>query len=225
MKTKKRIKKIKAVIFDLDNLLIKSYPDHYKSFFIVARRYGYKIKKKDVYKKFGISAKELIKEILPNLSKEEIDRFVIEKEITYRNILRKKGVILFPFVKNLLDFLKNKEIKMIISSSASEKNIKIALEKSILKNYFNDFVAAEHTKKHKPHSEPLLKAAKILRIKPNYCAYIGDSIYEMIAAKRAKMLALAVLTGFYSNKELKRFGADFVFNDFKELKIFFERNL
>lgn len=217
--------KIEAIIFDLDNLLIKSYKNHYHSFFIIGKKYGYNINKKEVYKKFGISAKELIKGILPNLSKKEIEKFVHEKEKTYRRILNEEGVKLFPFVKSLLNFLKQKKIKIIICSSASEKNIKIILKRSILKKYFKRFVAAEHTKKNKPNPEPLLKAAKILKINPEYCAYIGDSIYEMMAAKRAKMLAFAVLTGFYSRKDLKKSGANFIFKNLKKLKIFLEKNL
>ncbi|GIU68614.1 MAG: beta-phosphoglucomutase [Candidatus Pacearchaeota archaeon] len=216
---------IKAIIFDLDNLLIDSYKDHFESFYYVLKKRGFKIKKEDVFRKFGVSAFELVRGLIPKIKNNEIKKIVQEKEEEYRKILRKRGVKIFSGVKELLDFLKKKKIKLIISSSASEENISLILKKSFLGKYFKKFVASEHTKKHKPNPEPLIKAAKIIRISPKNCIYVGDSIYEMIAAKRAKMFSVAILSGSYSRKELKKAGANLIFKDIKEFKKFLEKIL
>lgn len=170
---------------------------------MAVKKFGYRLNKEDLYKKFGKSAKEICQELLPNSTGKEIVNFINEKEISYRKIISKKIIQPMKGAEELLRFLKEKRIKCAISSSASIKNILIALRKIKLKKYFKTIIAAEHVKHHKPHPEPLLKAAKLLKTKPTNCIYIGDSIFEMQAAKRAGMMGIAVLTGVYNFKELK----------------------
>ncbi len=215
--------KIKAVIFDFDEVIIKSYTDHAQAFLETAKKFELKINKKALYKRFGKSAKEILQELLPQLTESERKEFVKEKETLYRKIISKKGIKATNNTRELLEFLENKKIKCAISSSASIKNITIALKKTKLKKYFKATVAAEHVKHHKPHPEPLLKAAKLLKTKPSNCIYIGDSIFEMQAAKRAGMISMAILTGVYNSKELKNSGANYVFYNIGKVKTFLQK--
>ncbi len=216
---------IKAIIFDFDQVLVKSYTDHINAFLIVAKDFGYKLKKEEICKRFGKSGKEIIQELLPNLTENEIKNFMNEKEENYRKIISKKTIQPMKGTRELLVFLKKKKIKCAISSSASIKNILIVLRKTKLKKYFKTIVAAEHVKHHKPHPEPLLKAAKLLKTRPTNCIYIGDSIFEMQATRRARMMGIGVLTGIYNSNELKRNGASYIVNDMREVKSLLQRLL
>jgi len=217
--------KIKAVIFDFDQILVKSYTDHIKAFLLVAKKFGYKVKKEEICKRFGKSGKELIQEVLPNLTEKEVEKFMDEKEENYRKIISKKNIQPMKGMRELLGFLRKRKIKCAISSSASIKNILIALRKTKLKKYFRTIVAAEHVKHHKPHPEPLLKAAKLLKVKPTNCIYIGDSIFEMQATKRAHMMGIGVLTGIYNSDELGSAGASYIVNDIRGVKSLMQRLL
>ena len=212
---------IKAIIFDFDQVILNSYPDHLAAFITTARKFGIKLNPKEVYKKFGKSAKDILQELAPSLSDKEIEKFSEEKEKIYRLMAKKNGFKLMPGAKQILRSLVRKKIKCAISSSASGKNILLAANHTGIKKYFSATVAAEDVKHHKPHPEPLLKAAKLLRVKPGECIYVGDSVYEMIAAKRAKMLAVGLQTGIYSEKELAKNGANKVIKKVSELKKFF----
>jgi len=217
--------RIKAVIFDFDQILVKSYADHINAFLVAAKDFGYKIKKEEVCRRFGRSGKEIIRELLPNLGEKEIEKFMNEKEINYRKIISKKNIRPMKGTREFLEFLKKRKIDCGISSSASIKNILIVLRRTKLKKYFRTIVAAEHVKHHKPHPEPLLKAAKLLKVKPTNCIYIGDSIFEMQAARRAHMTGIGILTGIYNSDELKDAGASYVVNDMKEMKSLLQRLL
>ena len=81
---------------------------------------------------------------------------------------------------------------------------------NLLKSYFKADVAYEDTKKHKPFPEPLILAAKKLKVKPEETVYIGDSESDMKAAKAAGMKFV-----FYSRKRLK--GADVQVKSFNEI--------
>jgi len=215
--------RIKAVIFDFDQVLVKSYADHINAFLITAKDFGYKLKKEEVCKRFGMSGKEIIRELLPNAIEKEIEKFMNEKEKNYRKIISKKTIQPMKGTGELLGFLKKRGIKCAISSSASIKNILIALRRTRLKKYFRTIVAAEHVRHHKPHPEPLLKAAKLLKTKPTNCIYIGDSIFEMQAGRRAHMMDIGILTGIYDSDELKRNGASYVANDMIEVRSLLQR--
>ncbi len=217
--------KIGAVIFDFDGVLIRSYDDHLRAFLHTAKKYGYRIDRVEVYKRFGMSAKEIVEELLPTLPDREIERFIKEKEIAYRKILRGKKIKLVGGAEALLELLKKRKIPVAISSSASEANIRLALKRSILKKYFRVIVAAEHVRRHKPYPDALLKAARFLRIEPKNCLYIGDSIYEMVAARRAGMTGIGMLTGFYTKGALLKAGAKAVFKDMAEVRKFITKNL
>jgi len=216
---------IKAVIFDFDQVLVKSYADHINAFLSAAKKFGYKVKKEEICKGFGKAGKEMIRELLPNLTEKEIEKFMDEKEENYRKIISKKTIQSMKGTRELLGFLKKREIKYAISSSASIKNILIVLRKTRLKKCFKTIIAAEHVKHHKPHPEPLLKAAKLLKTRPTNCIYIGDSIFEMQAARRARMMGIGILTGIYNSNELKSNGASYIVNDMREVKSLLQRLL
>lgn len=209
--------KIKAFIFDNDETVVYSNMDHVKSFILALRKHGLKATKNQIHERMGKSAITILSEMFPELTDDEIIRLRDEKERIYRRMISKKSVRAVDGIRDLLVFLKQNKIKTGIVSSASIKNIRIGLSENKFRKYFNAIVAAEDVKRHKPNPDPLLKAAKKLRVKPRDCAYIGDSIYDVIAAKRAKMLALGLTTGYYSEMELKIRGAKYVFRDHKEV--------
>ncbi|MEM5805463.1 MAG: HAD-IA family hydrolase [Candidatus Aenigmatarchaeota archaeon] len=216
---------IKAVIFDFDQVLIDSYKDHLDAFLLAAKKFRIKLNKEEIYKGFGKSAKELVKSQHPELPEKFLEKFVMEKEKIYREILKKRGAKLMKGAREILKFLKKRKIKIALSSSASRKNINLSFKVLKIRKYFDVVVASEDVKKHKPNPEPLLKAAKRLRVNPKNCIYLGDSIYEMMAAKRAKMAAIGILSGIYTIKDLQKYKPLKIVKNLLEAKTFLEKIL
>ncbi len=217
--------KVRAVIFDFDQTLVNDYPQHTRAFLLAAKKFGYRLSKKKIQKKFGVSAKSLVHELIPKMTEKELEKFVDYKENSYRKLTREKGIKLIPNVLQTLKFLRKKKIKIAIASSASRQNILLDFQKTGLSKFRIPFIAAEDVHHTKPNPEPLLKAARLVRVSPKNCYYIGDSKYEMIAAKRAKMFAIGIHTGAYSEKELEKNGAKIVFKNFKQLEKFLRKQL
>jgi HAD superfamily hydrolase (TIGR01549 family) len=210
--------KLKAVIFDFDEVVIYSYRDHTDSYIKAAKNFGLKLKRKHIEGRFGKSAMNILAEAFPHLSKKQIWKLKEEKDKEYRKIISTRKIKVVDGVEKLLKFLKTHKIKRGIASSAAIKNIKIGLKRNRLDKYFQKIVSAESVKRHKPFPDPLLKAAKLLREKPGDCLYIGDSVYEAIAAKRAKMPCFGMTTGYYSASQLRRGGMKKVFRNHIEIK-------
>ena len=58
--------------------------------------------------------------------------------------------------------------------------------------YFDVVVGSDDTERHKPHPEPVLKALELLDARPEDAAYVGDSPFDVAAARAAGVYAVAV---------------------------------
>jgi pyrophosphatase PpaX len=73
--------------------------------------------------------------------------------------------------------------------------VALAFERLRVSHLFETVVGGDETELHKPHPEPLLLAARRLGVAPQDCAYVGDSPFDIRAAKAAHMYAVAVTWG------------------------------
>ena len=107
-------------------------------------------------------------------------------------------------------------LPLAIVTSKSLQSARPALERFGLGEKMQVVITSDDTEKHKPDPEPLLLAATRLGIAPEKCAYLGDSIHDLHAARAAGMQALAALWG-PSPPETLRPLADFSFASPHEL--------
>jgi pyrophosphatase PpaX len=217
--------KIKAVIFDFDQVIAKSYADHVLAFLHASEKMGLGLKKNEIYARFGKSARDIMREIRPTMSEREISQFVRIKDAYYRKKARRDGVKRMPGVIQLLRFLDESGTKIGIASSASKENIAIGLRSMKLGVKFESIVGAENVKRHKPDPELLFKSAKALGARPADCAYVGDSENEMIAAKRAGMFGVGITSGVFTKNQLMRRGGRAVFRSHAEILRFFRKHI
>jgi HAD superfamily hydrolase (TIGR01509 family) len=69
----------------------------------------------------------------------------------------------------------------------------------------------------KPEPDLFIECARRLGVEPDDCYVIGDAVWDLLAARRAKMLAVGVLSGGYGEDELTRVGAFRVYRDTEDL--------
>ena len=87
-----------------------------------------------------------------------------------------------------------------------------------LGRYFDATVAAEDTKRHKPHPDPVLAALAQLDEEPRHAVYVGDSPFDIQAAKAAGASSIAVTWGrIHSRDRLERERPDAVVDDVEDL--------
>jgi beta-phosphoglucomutase-like phosphatase (HAD superfamily) len=71
----------------------------------------------------------------------------------------------------------------------------------------------------KPEPDLFLECAHRLDLPPEQCYVVGDAVWDLLAARRAGMLSVGVLTGGYGEDELIRAGAYRVYRDAAELRV------
>src|SRR5581483_4907907 len=104
--------------------------------------------------------------------------------------------LVFPGVRELLDHLKGRGVKMGLVSNKPHEFTLITLEKLGLAPYFQEVLGADATPNKKPHPEPLLTALDRMGVKPSQAVMIGVSPVDAQAARAAGMLVGLVRHGF-----------------------------
>jgi len=92
---------------------------------------------------------------------------------------------------------------------------------AILKGYglpYDVMIGGDDVKKRKPNPEPVFKACRKLRLRPEDCVFIGDTDFDMQAARSAGCVAIGILTGHGKRNDLKNSGANFIIKDLSELR-------
>ena len=111
----------------------------------------------------------------------------------------------FPGVDEALYRLRTAGVRIVVVTSKRRRSVEMALEKFPGLDLVVDlFVTMEDTTEHKPHPEPLLKGLELAGDVPKeQAAYVGDSPFDVQAAKAAGLRSVAVSWGAFSEDTLR----------------------
>ena len=205
---------IKAIIFDLDGVIVSTDELHYEAWKKMADKQGIEFNKEINHRLRGVSRAASLDIILEKsdrtYSDEEKQALMDYKNEYYKTLLSKltENDIL-PGINEVLDTLKERNIQIAIGSSS--RNAQIILEHIGLLNTFEAISDGTDVIRSKPDPEVFLVAAKKLHVDPKYCAVVEDAHAGITAAKRAGMVAVAVGDAMTSKE------SDYKFDDIRQL--------
>ncbi|HAX02461.1 MAG: beta-phosphoglucomutase [Tenericutes bacterium GWC2_34_14] len=186
---------IQAVIFDLDGVIVSTDELHYKAWKYIADQEGIYFDHVINHRLRGVSRMDSLNIILEKASKpyteeEKLKLATIKNDyyVTLLASLTPKDIL--EDVNLVIDTLKQKGIKIAIGSSS--KNTKKILKQIGLDQTFDEIADGNDVTRSKPEPDVFLKAAKKLGIDPENCAVVEDAEAGILAAKQAKMTAIAV---------------------------------
>lgn len=177
---------VKAILFDVDGVLIDSFEANLKFFQDLMIASGYQQPSRDEYSQmFHLNLKSTINTLTGPISEEEFSK--IYKMAHSRETGYDTSLVNTPEdVEEVLESLSKQYILGIVTSRIRNSVYEVPDLKK-LKNYFKIAVAYEDTKNHKPDPEPLLLAAQQLGVEPEDVVYIGDTQTDVEAARAAGM--------------------------------------
>ena len=100
-----------------------------------------------------------------------------------------------PGMDDLLVRLRDEGRRLGIVTAKRQATVALAFDVLPLEHLFETVVGGDETMRHKPDPEPLLLAAERMSVEPRECAYVGDSPFDIRAARAAGMFAVAVTWG------------------------------
>ena len=187
------MRKVDAIIFDMDGVLIDSEKISFQCFQEVFKEYNYKMDEKFYLKMIGRNVKS-IKTIMEEEYGADFPFDIIYKKKAKLalEITNKNGVIVKPGVHELLDYLNEENYKIAVATSTRRERALELLEEAKIKDKVNYVVCGDQVENSKPDPEIFLKAAQGLGVTPEKCIVIEDSDAGITAAYAAKMIGIHV---------------------------------
>ncbi|HRE73073.1 MAG TPA: hexitol phosphatase HxpB [Flavobacteriales bacterium] len=184
---------IKAVIFDMDGLLIDSEPIWREAEKEVFATVGISLSDEMCFETVGLRIEEVVDHWhrqfpWSNRSKEEIAIQVVQR---VTELIREKGKAL-PGVQRAIQSLHKENIPLAIASGSHYSIIHTVVDQLNIRSYFSIIHSAEEEEHGKPHPAIFLSTAKRLNVYPTECLVFEDSFNGVIAAKAARMKVIAV---------------------------------
>jgi HAD superfamily hydrolase (TIGR01509 family) len=208
---------LKAVIFDMDGVIIDSEPLHQYAYHKMFNDINIKVSAQ-LYESF--TGKSTI-----NICKQLCDLFKLtEKPETLVSIKRKHFEYIFEndksfnLIDGVLDLIKDYHtngLTLVLGSSASMSGIERVFNRFDLNQYFKAKLSGADLKASKPHPEIFIKAAEASNFKAEECIVIEDSTNGIKAANAAGIFSVGFDSVHSKNQDYSK--ANLVIKDFKEI--------
>lgn len=184
---------VKAVIFDMDGVLVDSEPLWRRAMIKGFTGVNIHFTEEDCRKTTGIRFTEVVELWLDHHNMKDIVPKDLENKIIDEllELIANEGIAING-ITELLAFCKEQKLKMGLATSSSNRIMQAVLKKLALENTFDVVLSAEFMAYGKPHPEVFIACAKQLGVAPNECLVIEDSLNGVIAAKAAMMKVIAV---------------------------------
>ena len=208
-----------ALIFDLDGTLVDTVYAHVFAWQRALDEAGMPIDGWRIHRRIGMSgglfARAVAREVGRPLSPDEAEEIQQRHGAIFREILPERRPL--PGAVQLLSDLRELGIVHGIATSGRRPEIDKSLESL---GVSGDTVVVERgdVTRAKPEPDLFLACAQRLGVEPNECYVVGDAVWDLLAARRAGMLSVGLLSGGYGEDELTRAGAFRVYRDAEELR-------
>lgn len=204
----------KAVIFDMDGVLVDSMPYHADAWIAVFAEVGIHINRQDIYDIEGSNHEGIIRLVFRKAGRTPApDDF---KELAQKKMeifTKTNKVTAFPGIYECLEFLKNKCLLGVVSGS--DRAVVMELMARFFPNTFDAVVTGNDVKEGKPAPEPYLKAVGMLKLEKDECIVIENAPLGVESAKSAGLFCIGIPT-YVEAQRLK--GADVVLANHGMLK-------
>lgn len=203
-----------AFLFDLDGTLVDSVYQHVLAWRDALRAGGIELAVWRIHRQIGMSGglmlHGLLREIGRVLTAEERERIQRTHTESYE---RQAGSLrLLPGTHELLTELSSRRVPYAIATSGRLKNARHTLKLLDLRDDV-PVITRDEVRYAKPDPDLFVAAAERLGTPMSRCVIVGDSVWDMLAARRAWALSVGLLSGGYGQDELERAGAYRVYQD------------
>jgi HAD superfamily hydrolase (TIGR01509 family) len=209
---------IKAVIFDMDGVIIDSEPLHYEANKEIFSSLGIPVQDVPYSNYIGVSNEEMWQDLKNTFSLPYSVNELVERQ-NNETIKHFKKSSLKPIdgIVELLSTLKNNNFKIGLASSSPKVLIEEVLSSLNLDKYFDVYASADHVAYGKPKPDLFIYTAGLLHVIPRECVVIEDSKNGVKAAKAAGMKCIGFINPNSMNQDLSL--ADVKVNSIKEITI------
>jgi beta-phosphoglucomutase len=174
---------IKGFFFDLDGTLVDTERANFEAYRIAIKyKVGVNIKPQQFKETNGLSYKEFLPMIVPDIDSKMIEEISHHKRIAYGELmhLTRANTFLVDFLQNIAGYHQTALV-----TTAKRANAQAVLAAHDLQHLFDVVVYGDDVKKLKPHPAAYLRALNLCQLEPNEALAFEDSSAGLIAARQA----------------------------------------
>ncbi len=207
-----------AFLFDLDGTLIDSVYEHVLAWREALRELDIDLSTWRIHRRVGMSGglilNALQRETGRKLSKEEAEQL---KKLHSENFKKRWSEVRpLPGAKELLALLTRRKVPWAIATTGEAKGARPAIA-MLEAGPKAQLITRDDVAHGKPFPDLFLAAAERLKVDIQDCIVVGDSVWDLLASRRAHALGVGLLSGGYGQDELEQAGAYRVYADPAEL--------
>lgn len=204
----------RAVIVDIDGTLVDSNYQHAMCWFRAFRQHDLTVPVWRIHRHIGMGGDNLVEALCGRGVEDESGEDIRETEaILYKEVIDQ--TVALPCARELVEELKSRGKTVILASSAKAHEVDHYLDLLDLRDLADGWTTSADVEATKP--EPDLIAAAIEKAGTDDAVMIGDSTWDCVAAEKAGLSTVALLTGGFSEQELREAGAVEVYESLEDL--------
>jgi HAD superfamily hydrolase (TIGR01549 family) len=203
-----------AFLFDLDGTLVDSVYQHVLAWREALEECGIELAVWRIHRRIGMSGGLLINALLRETGKEVTNEEALRLQQLHAQAYRRLAAQVRPLpgARELLAYLTERGVPVAIATSGRLESARPALDLLVLNSRI-PIITRDRVERAKPDPDLFLAAADSLDIPITSSVVVGDSVWDLLAAQRARALGVGLLSGGYGQDELERAGAYRVYDD------------
>ncbi|MGN6227514.1 HAD family hydrolase [Dyella sp. KULCS107] len=206
-----------AFLFDLDGTLVDSVYQHVLAWKEALDAEGVELSVWRIHRKIGMSgglfANMLLRETALDITEDRLERLRRRHAEAFNRQHTQGSVKPLPGARELLAFLTDQQIPWAIATSGRMETAAHNLEALGVDPSKVPVVTRDQVRHAKPDPDLFLTAAARLGFDIRHALVVGDSVWDMLAAQRARAIGIGLLAGGYGREELQQAGALRVYDD------------
>jgi len=203
-----------AAILDIDGTLVDTNYQHALAWYRAFRQSGVLLPIWRIHRHIGMGADQLIEALAgKEVEREKGEDLRAAEKALYLSMIEE--VELMPGARRLIGELRDRDCSLVLASSAKPHEAEHYLDLLDARRDVDAWTTSADVQATKPH--PDLITAAMERVDADQAVMVGDSTWDCEAAKRADLPTLALLTGGFSEQELREAGAESVFESLNDL--------
>ena len=203
-----------AILLDLDGTLTDTVYQHSLAWHKALELGGIKLSVWRIHRRIGMSGGLLAESLARETGRELSGATAAKIKKAHARLFRAqiKDVRLLPGATDLMKHLSKMKVPWAVATSGALLTARPLLDLVDVPDGV-PIISRDDVEHAKPNPDLWLTAAVRLGVSPESCIAIGDSVWDLLAARRARMLGVGLLTGGYGQEELERAGAYRVYED------------
>jgi HAD superfamily hydrolase (TIGR01509 family) len=215
---------LKAVLCDLDGTLLDSNAFHAEAWQRTLAKFGYQASFEDLVKQIGKGGQYLLPCFVPTDRLPSIEKEIsaYRKQLFHREYLDR--IVPFADARRLLERMRQQGLRIAVATSSEKEDLEAL--KTILKihDLIEEDATADDADKPKPEPDIFTAALKSLNLCPNESLALGDTPWDVEAAKKAGVNTVAVQSGGWRREDLLDAGAVAVYADAADILRNFDKS-